>query len=180
MDLFEKGKSLAREGKYEEALDALVLALENDKENADIHFFLGLCYSSLEQFSYARYHYEMALIFEPEHERTKLVWEGIKDVTPEKPPERRRVRSAEAKARKEEAKKKTPSEESANVEATRNPSISNRIPITDEKWEKAFPSDELTKSNDKGSPLLTTLIITLLIVIVGIIAFFIIKGFGII
>lgn len=179
MDLFEKGKSLAREGQFEDALDALVLAWENDKENADIHFFLGLCYSSLEQFSYARYHYEMALILEPEHERTKLVWEGIKDVTPEKPPERRRVRSAEAKARKEEEKKTQP-KESTDVEATRNPSISNKIPITDEKWEKAFPSDELTKSKNGGSPLLTALIITLLIVIVGVIAFFIIKAFGLI
>ncbi|MGC9327226.1 MAG: tetratricopeptide repeat protein, partial [Candidatus Hinthialibacter sp.] len=44
MDLFQEGKSLAQQGDYESALDAFILAMENDKENADIHFYLGLCY----------------------------------------------------------------------------------------------------------------------------------------
>ncbi len=167
MDLVQKGKQLAQEGNYEEALDAFLLALENDKENADIHFYLGLCYSSLEEFRYAKYHYQMALTLNPEHPKTKMVWDGLKDVIPEKPPERRLTRAAAAKARRaHEAEDSGPAETEAppSREESLPPrqeagsgGLETKFKLTDEKWEQAFPSDSLRE--EEKSPLITFLII---------------------
>ena len=157
MDLIDKGKKLAQEGKYGDALDSFVLALENDKENPDIHFYIGLCYSSLEEFGYAKYHYQMALSLNPLHEKTKMVWDGIKDVIPQKPSEKKIVRSASHKALKEEDENlakyaKTPVEDSlqaAAYEETASQSYSDDKPkkfkMTGDVWEKAFPIDNLPK-----------------------------------
>lgn len=154
MDLFEKGKSLAQEGHYEDALDAFVLALENDKENADIHFYLGLCYSSLEEFHYAKFHYDMALKLKPNHAKTRLVYEGLKDVTPETPPERRITRQAAAKIRRAEAAETTSATPDTPEKTTPvhslNPKLESKIKITDNKWENAFPAEELMKSEHGG------------------------------
>ncbi|MDX9753866.1 MAG: tetratricopeptide repeat protein [bacterium] len=163
MDFIQKGKQLAQDGKYDEALDALVLALENDKENPDIHFYLGLCYSSLEEFGYAKYHYQMALSLNPQHGKTKLVWEGIKDVTPQKPPEKRITRSAAQKALKEQEVVPEPKADPAPP-LMPEPEIESplkKYKVTDDKWEKAFPSD-LAASSRSSLPM------TLLYALIGI------------
>lgn len=154
MDLFEKGKSLAQEGHYEEALDAFVLALENDKENADIHFYLGLCYSSLEDFRYAKYHYDMALTLKPNHAKTRLVYDGLKGIVPEKPPERRITRQAAAKIRRSQAaevsEEKSDAPETLRFETSEPPRPEPKLKLTDDKWENAFPAHELMKP-EKGN-----------------------------
>ncbi|MEW6235013.1 MAG: tetratricopeptide repeat protein [Candidatus Omnitrophota bacterium] len=177
MDLLEKGKKLAQQGKFEEALDSLILAWENDKENADIHFYLGLCYSSLQQFGYARYHYELALVFNPNHPKTKLVWEGIKNESPEKPPERRLTRAAAAKARKEQAEEQN--EATAEPEFDENRITLHNIKITEDKWEKAFPASALMEDKNKTSPLLLVFIILIVVAMIAALLFFLLYSFGI-
>jgi tetratricopeptide (TPR) repeat protein len=158
MDLIEKGKQFAQEGNYGEALDALVLALENDKENPDIHFYIGLCYSSLEEFGYAKYHYQMALSLNPSHDKTKIVWDGIKDITPQKPPEKRITRSAAQKALKkqnesfEEASPRPPVEPVQKEEQA-----PHKYKMTDEKWEKAFPTDPAATNREPSGMAFTIL-----------------------
>lgn len=177
MDLVQKGKQLAQDGHYEEALDAFLLALENDKENPDIHFYLGLCYSSLEEFRYAKYHYQMALTLQPDHPKTKMVWDGLKDVLPEKPPERRLTRAAAVKARRAQAANDTePAETDAprTVEAApASPSLDSKYKLTDEKWERAFPSNALQE--EEKSPLITLLIILLGLAIVAASGYFVLH-----
>ncbi len=151
MDLYEQGKSLALEGHYEEALDAFILAQENDKENPDIHFYLGLCYSSLENFPYAKYHYEIALKLKPNHEKTRLVINGLKDVESQKPPERRISRQAAAKIRR--APEPAEKEESDADAPDKPPTLqkqSAKLVYTDQKWEQAFPSDSIMKEEKDG------------------------------
>jgi len=185
MDLVQKGKQLAQDGNYAEALDAFLLALENDKENPDIHFYLGLCYSSLEEFRYAKYHYQMALTLQPDHPKTKMVWDGLKDVVPEKPPERRLTRAAAAKARRgqpaeDEALTETevsPPMEStpASTSAPVSSGLDSKYKLTDEKWERAFPSDSLQE--EEKSPLITFFIILLGFIIVAGIVYFLMQVF---
>lgn len=102
MDLMQKGKQYAQAGRFEEALDAFLLALENDKENPDLHFYLGLSFSSLEQFEYAKHHYETALMLDPNHQKTKLVFDSVQNVDAKTPPERKLLLKAIAKTRKEQ------------------------------------------------------------------------------
>ncbi|MFB3785177.1 MAG: tetratricopeptide repeat protein [bacterium] len=177
MDLVQKGKQLAQDGHYEEALDAFLLALENDKENPDIHFYLGLCYSSLEEFRYAKHHYQMALTLQPDHPKTKTVWDGLKDVLPEKPPERRLTRAAVAKARRAQAANDTEPAEtgapSAVEAAPASTSLDSKYKLTDEKWERAFPSNTLQE--EEKSPLITLLIILLGLAIVGASGYFVLH-----
>jgi len=177
MDLLEKGKKLAQQGKYEEALDSLILAWENDKENADIHFYLGLCYSSVQQFGYARYHYELALVVDPNHQKTKLVWEGIANVSPEKPPERRLTRAAAAKVRKESSEDRTHAVKEPEFDENRI--TLHNIKITEDKWEKAFPASELMEAPKKSSPLLMFFMILLIVAMIGALLFFLLYAFGI-
>lgn len=162
-DFLAQGKQKAQAGDYEGALDAFMLALENDKENPDIHFFLGACYSSMEEFRYAKYHYEIAHRLNPDHERTKMVWEGVKDVIPERPPERKLLRGAAARTRKEQQKEKEPAGiPTVNLEEPASPPGENhpeqhpfeandepRIKITDAKWEKAFPGQTVEVKEDR-------------------------------
>ena len=150
MDLFEQGKTYAQQGQFEEALDAFVLALENDKENADIHFYLGLCYSSLEEFPYAKYHYDMALTLAPTHDKTRLVYDGLKNVTAEKPPEKRRTRQAAAKARRSQSKTPTAPEEKQQQNPLESPKINPKSTVSETQWEQAFPTDSMIKSDKEG------------------------------
>ncbi len=181
MDYLEKGKNLAQQGQYEEALDALYLALENDKENADIHFYLGLCYSAMEQFKYARYHYEIALAIEPNHQKTKLVWDGIKEFSPERPPETRHTRSAAAKEKRkqqleeEETPTATQKESQEQEEAVHRSRSIGQYPVSDSKWEQAFPSDTLEKKKE-DSFLLKFLIILLVLGVIAAIVFFVLNA----
>ncbi len=177
MDLLEKGKELARKGKHEEALDHLTLALENDKENPDVHFFLGLCYSALDQYSYAKHHYQLVKVLQPDHPKLSLVWDGLKGVDPEKPPERKRSRSAAAKMRKEqqagegEGRPVEETEETVQVDSTYEP-----YKVTESKWEKAFPSEELTKSDTEMSTTQKILIVVLGVAIIGVIVYFVLGA----
>lgn len=153
MDYLEKGKKLAQEGNFEEALDAFLLALDNDKENADLHFYLGLSYSSLEQFPFAKYHYEIAFRLNPNHGKKKLVWDGVKDVVPQKPPEKRLMRSAEAKARKSQDHVKE-EEEFYQTDSQDYGELSDKksgLQFTSEKWERAFPADEIIKKKKESN-----------------------------
>ena len=146
MDYLEKGKTLAKNGQYEEALESLALALENDKENPDIHFYIGLCYSSLEQFEYAKFHYQLAQVLDPNHEKTRLVWDGLSHVEPKKPPELHLVRKATAHERRAK-ETDTPLKVEKNFETDSYPTsdayTSKPNQITDETWEKAFPTAKL-------------------------------------
>ncbi len=173
MDLFEQGKSFAQQGQFNEALDALVLALENDKENPDLHFYLGLCYSSLEQFSYAKYHFDMALTLKPNHDKTRLVYEGLKNVTAEAPPERKMTRQATAKLRRAQADPPAEATESSQTKPT--PPLPQNIlskgKVTNDIWESAFPADEMIKSESTGI-LYKIVMIFVAIAIVGALVYF--------
>ena len=144
-DWLEQGRVLAQQGHYEEALDSLTLALEHDKNNPDIHFFLGLCYSSMQQFAHAKYHYQITQALNPNHSKIRLVWDGIKEVDAQKPPERTVTPAAAAKA------KQTLHSKSETIKIpkpvypppkAKSEKIS-KLKITEEKWEKAFPTDSL-------------------------------------
>lgn len=174
MDLLQKGKALAQDGKYEEAMDAFLLALENDKENPDIHFYLGACYSALEQFRFARYHYEIAIRIAPDHEKTRMVLANLKDVVPEKPPETNLTRGAAARARRaknDETEESGDSQETlSNAEYRTEP----RIKLTDEKWEKAFPADDMIRSSS-DSPLVKVILFLAGAALLSVVVFFILQ-----
>ncbi|MDP8246232.1 MAG: tetratricopeptide repeat protein [Candidatus Hinthialibacter antarcticus] len=149
MDLMQKGKQHAQAGRFEEALDAFLLALENDKENPDLHFYLGLSFSSLEQFEYAKHHYETALMLDPNHQKTKLVFDSVQNVDAKTPPERKMLLKAVAKTRKEqeggqtEDNAKPQSVEPDNASYDEPSTDEPRIKLTDDKWEQAFPAGNL-------------------------------------
>ena len=170
MDYLEKGKKLAQDGNFEDALDAFLLALENDKENADLHFYLGLSYSSLEQFPYAKYHYEIAIRLNPNHKKTKLVWDGIKHITPEKPPEKRLTRSAEAKARQSQIQDVQPA-------PVHTPENSKDLQQTDDKWERAFPAEEIIRHEKDSSFVKNFFIFVIGITLVATIVYFVLSLF---
>ena len=178
MDYLEKGKKLAQDGNFEEALDAFLLALENDKENADLHFYLGLSYSSLEQFPYAKYHYEIAIRLDPNHKKTKLVWDGIKHITPEKPPEKRLTRSAEAKARQSQTQ--IQDSKPATAQVPENHSVTEKktdVQLTDDKWERAFPADEIIHHEKDSSFVKNFFIFVIGTTIVASIVYFVLSLF---
>lgn len=173
MDLLQQGKQLAQNGNYEEALDSFVLALENDKENPDIHYYIGACYSAKEEFRFAKYHYEIALRLQPDHPKAKMMIEGLADYTSEKPPERKQVRGATARTRKKQAAEAQ--EESTGMSQADETPMSNaggaevysepRIKLTDDKWEQAFPEEELigkSKSSSLGSLFMWLIILAIL------------------
>lgn len=178
MDYLEKGKNLAKNGQYEEALDALVLALENDKENPDIHFYIGLCYSSLEEFPFAKYHYQMARVLDPNHAKTNLVWEGLSHIEAKKPPEKRAARAAAAKERravKERGQTEAVSDDQhgnggggpAGKSTPQNTGLQS-----EEKWEAAFPTE--TMKVEEGMPFVQKILIFLLgVTIIGSIGYFV-------
>ncbi|MGI6455955.1 MAG: tetratricopeptide repeat protein [bacterium] len=189
MDLLEKGKQLTQQGKYDDALDALYLALENDKENADIHFYIGLCYSSLEEFEYAKYHYQTALSINPSHPKTKLVWDGIKHHDSAKPPERSKTRSAAAKARREQPQEEqsqtvVPEAPDYSAESMGIPTVdvdpSSRYKLTDDKWEQAFPTKDLAAEPSKMGIGTTIMLIVLALIILGLVAYFVFDTFALI
>ncbi len=178
MDLLQKGKRYAQAGRFEEALDAFLLALENDKENPDLHFYLGLSFSSLEEFEYAKHHYETALMLDPNHQKTQLVFDSVKDVDAKTPPERKLILKAIAKTRKEQEGEGCeeapaplpdgPIEDSPNFEP--------RFKMTDDKWEQAFPADELA-SDRQSSGLMKVLAILIAITAVGAAVYFSLSYF---
>lgn len=179
MDLFQEGKSLAQQGDYESALDAFILAMENDKENADIHFYLGLCYSSMEEFKYARYHYEMALKLNPNHEKTNLVFDGLKGVEPEKPPERKITRKAADKVRQAHSHdgQEEDSSPSSPETSPSKPAIStnqSNYKLTEKKWENAFPADKMIQP-EETSVVTKTIIMIAGILVVAVLVFFILT-----
>lgn len=182
MDLLEQGKKLAQDGHFEEALEAFILALENDKENADIHFYLGLCYSSLEQFGYARYHYDMALTLKPNHAKTQMVYAGLKEFYPEKPPERRLTRKAAAKARRSQSSADSEPADQTYLqnqpsELANNKSSEPKIKITDDKWERAFPAESILQPEEKVGGFKLLILALLGIAIVALIVYFSLSFF---
>lgn len=158
MDLIDKGKKLAQDGNYSDALESFFLALENDKENPDVHFYIGLCYSSLEEFGYAKYHYQMALSLNPAHEKTKMVWDGIKDVIPQKPPEKKIVRSAAQKALKEKEGRVPDAPDGSNHTTAYEDAVSQdpydakpkKYKMTGDVWEKAFPTSAIPNAPEQS------------------------------
>jgi tetratricopeptide (TPR) repeat protein len=178
MDYLEKGKALAKDGKHEEALEALALAYENDKENPDVHFFIGLCYSSLEEYEFAKYHYEIALRFDPKHEKTNLMLGGLNQYTSKKPPEDRLIRKARAgeqRAQKKVQSSQT-SESSVPVHDLNPKLIKKQSSEQEMKWESAFPTDTL-KVNNK-IPIVQILIIVLLtLCVIGLTGYFVYAVF---
>lgn len=178
MDYLEKGKTLAKDGKHEEALESLALAYENDKENPDVHFFIGLCYSSLEEFEFAKYHYEVALSFDPNHEKTNLMLGALDSYTSKKPPEDRLIRKARAGEQRVQKKEPVsqPDESSVPVHDLNPKLIKEQSSEQEQKWENAFPTDTL-KVDDK-IPITHRLIIFLLILgIIGLIGYFVYSVF---
>lgn len=178
MDYLDKGKSLAKDGKHEEALEALALAYENDKENPDVHFFIGLCYSSLEDFEYAKYHYEMALRFDPKHEKTNLMLGGLSSYTSKKPPEDRLIKKAKAGERRNQKPEKPaePGEKPVEVHDL-NPKLLNKKDQQNEKkWDEAFPAESL--KYDDRVPVATKIIIGVLILaVLGMTGYFVYAVF---
>lgn len=174
MDYLEKGKTLAKDGKHEEALESLSLAYENDKENPDIHFFIGLCYSSLEEFEYAKYHYEVALVFDPNHEKTNLMLGALDNYSSKKPPEDRLIRKARAGEQRSQKKElgSQPDENTVPVHDLTPKLIKEQNGQEEQKWEDAFPTDSL-KVDDKIPYFHRFLIIMLLLGVFGLIGYFI-------
>lgn len=162
MDLMQKGKQYAQAGRFEKALDAFLLALENDKENPDLHFYLGLSFSSLEQFEYAKHHYETALMLDPNHQKTKLVFESVQNVDAKTPPERKLLLKAIAKTRKEQSEGAATEEDASSPSNNESLATSQsddetfssepRIKMTEDKWEKAFPAGDLKPRSRRGDP----------------------------
>ena len=155
MDLMQKGKQHAQAGRFEEALDAFLLALENDKENPDLHFYLGLSFSSLEQFEYAKHHYETALMLDPNHQKTKMVFESVQNVDAKTPPERKLLLKAIAKTRKEQEGAQTDPqahEAEASSYSDDAPDPEPRIKMTDDKWEQAFAAGDLKPRRKSAQP----------------------------
>jgi len=182
MDHLAKGKKLAQEGNYEDALDNLLLALENDRENPDIHFFIGLCHSSMEEFAYAKYHYKIALSLNSEHEKTKLMWDGVKHVDAQKPPEKRLTKKAAAKERRQQQSAKQESAESQadtddqfspeeTGEQDNDASASSNYKVTDTKWEQAFPMENIENNEDSSFLINFLIFLTGFAILAGIIYF---------
>ncbi|GGA66958.1 BatE protein [Flavobacterium palustre] len=62
---FEKGNSLYKSGKYEQAIDAYTSELTAKKHSAELYFNLGNCYYKLNKVAPAIYNYEKALVLNP-------------------------------------------------------------------------------------------------------------------
>ena len=62
----DKAMALFKERKYEEAIDAFSLVLENEPDNADIYNNMGVAYSCLGNFDQAERFYTKALELDPE------------------------------------------------------------------------------------------------------------------
>ncbi|MBI1388381.1 MAG: tetratricopeptide repeat protein [bacterium] len=196
MDFIEKGKSLAQQGDFENALDAFLLALENDKENPDIHFYLGLSYSSLEKFEYAKHHYEIALRLDPNHQKTRLVWDGVKNVDSKRPPERKMILKAIAKERQEQQEQApkpggyddTPIKSYSLSEGGYDQEIEpddddgeatiggGRYKVSEDKWEKAFPAEELARPSG-GSGAGRIVLILIVLAALGAIGYFLAQQY---
>ncbi|RJP20446.1 MAG: hypothetical protein C4527_25055 [Candidatus Omnitrophota bacterium] len=175
MDLLEKGKEQARHGQHAEALDLLILALENDKENPDIHFYLGLCYSALEQFPYAKHHYQLVKVLKPDYPKLNLVWDGLKEFEPENPPERRIARSAAAKMRKQTVENREDETPAKSFDTISVKNSHEQIKITDAKWEKAFPTDQIMKPSTEMSTLQIIAIAVVGIAVLGTLVYVILS-----
>ncbi|WP_430614751.1 tetratricopeptide repeat protein [Flavobacterium sp. JP2137] len=63
---FKNTYDLYQEGKYEEAVVRYQKLLQSEGESADLHFNLGNAYYKLHQTAPAIYHYEMALLLQPD------------------------------------------------------------------------------------------------------------------
>jgi tetratricopeptide (TPR) repeat protein len=155
MDIIEKGKKLAQEGNYE-------------KGNPDLHFYLGLCYSSLEEFPYAKYHYEKALTLQPDHAKTNIVFSSLNDVEAAKPPERDSHRPARDNIKP--PKKKAPVQEKKQT-ATPQTQQKHKSNLTDKKWEDAFP-DDVIKTEEKSNVIWKILFMIIGIVIVACLVYY--------
>ncbi len=182
MDHLEKGKQLAREGNYEEALDAFLLALENDKENADIHFYIGHCYSSMEEFGYAKFHYQVAQSLDPNNPKLNIIWDTIKNVEAQKPPERKLTRAAAAKERRSQTQQTQTEEEQQEDQSseTQQEQYERKIKLTEDKWERAFPADHMVKDEDNSKFFVNFLIFLILFALVGVVLFFVLQFFEIV
>lgn len=62
---FDKGNSLYKNGKYEQAIDAYTSELTAKKHSAELYFNLGNCYYKLNKVAPAIYNYEKALVLKP-------------------------------------------------------------------------------------------------------------------
>ncbi len=168
MDIIEKGKRLAQDGKYEEALDTLATALKNDKNNPDLHFYLGLCYSSIEEFAYAKYHYEIALTLKPDHDKTNMVFGSLIDVDAAKPPER--LLSIQTK---ENVRPPENAEYAIKNKAKEPPhkKLNPKLNLSEKKWEEAFP-DNLIIAEEKSNLLWKMIFMVIGIAIVASIVYY--------
>ncbi len=175
MDYLEKGRELAKNGQHEEALEALSLAYENDKENPDVHFFIGLCYSSMNEYEYAKYYYEMALRFNPNHEKSQLMIGGLNNYTAKKPPEQRLIRKAQAEERRSQKAEPQQDVNAKPNEYELNPKLPReKDPEKEELWEEAFPTDSL--QYDTSMPVLHKILIAVLLLgLLGMIVYFFVS-----
>lgn len=136
MGLMEEGKNLAQSGKYAEALEVFEKALEHDRRNPDLLFYIGACYSALGDFGAAKYLYHEVLKIDPSHDRTRKVWNGLEQVEA-RPPRDLPLAYSRSKRAQDSA-----DEESVSAVADTRPADTTREPV--DKWAKAFP-DTMTE-----------------------------------
>ena len=68
---FENGNTLYQKGKYQEAITAYESVLKQDKHSSDLYFNMANCYFKLNKVAPAIFHYEKALLLDPENESIK-------------------------------------------------------------------------------------------------------------
>ena len=68
---FEKGNALYQKGKYQEAITTYESLLQQKQHSAEVYFNMANCYYKLNQVAPAVYHYEKALLLDPENESIK-------------------------------------------------------------------------------------------------------------
>jgi len=76
-NVFEKGFSLEKDGKYEEAIDKYRGALDNEPKNAKIHLRLAISLSSIGKLDEAGQHYIKAVNIDPNNLEAHLNFSGF-------------------------------------------------------------------------------------------------------
>ncbi|MFH1743694.1 MAG: tetratricopeptide repeat protein [bacterium] len=153
MELIQQGKELAQEGNYSEALKVFKKALEKTPKDPDLLFFLGTCHSSLGDFPVAKYYYQEALKIDPNHSRTRMVWDSMDEVEARPPSGVKSSPPPEPEADAPETEPSAPlSQESHEEDTTREPS---------DPWSAAFPDTMLKPRSKKGLGILLWVLIAL-------------------
>jgi tetratricopeptide (TPR) repeat protein len=137
MGLVEQGKELAQNGKYAEALELFKKALENDRRNPDLLFYIGTCYSSLGDFAVAKHFYQQVLKIDPNHSRTKKVWDGLEEVEARPPHD-----SKDPPA--------SPEDPAAGLSEAVSEQLADTTREPRDKWAEAFPDTLIQSPGRRG------------------------------